>query len=62
TAREKFTDIEIIARAHYDDEVEYIMARGATRVVMGEREIASSMLRMLEAEIAERPIVRACPI
>jgi len=62
TAREKFNDIEIIARAHYDDEVEYIMTRGATRVVMGEREIASSMLRMLEAEIAERPIVRACPI
>jgi len=62
TAREKFTDIEIIARAHYDDEVEYIMARGATRVVMGEREIASSMLHMLEAEIAERPIVRECPV
>lgn len=62
TAREKFADIEIIARAHYDDEVEYIMARGATRVVMGEREIASSMLHMLEAEIAERPLVRECPI
>ncbi|MGJ0191910.1 YbaL family putative K(+) efflux transporter [Pantoea sp. RRHST58] len=62
TAREKFADIEIIARAHYDDEVEYIMARGATRVVMGEREIASSMLHMLEAEIAERPVVRECPI
>lgn len=62
TAREKFNDIEIIARAHYDDEVEYIMTRGATRVVMGEREIASSMLHMLEAEIAERPIVRECPI
>lgn len=62
TAREKFTDIEIIARAHYDDEVEYIMARGATRVVMGEREIASSMLHMLETEIAERPIVRECPV
>ena len=62
TAREKFNEIEIIARAHYDDEVEYIMARGATRVVMGEREIASSMLRMLEAEIAERPVVRECPI
>ncbi|RPE03622.1 Kef family K(+) transporter [Candidatus Pantoea deserta] len=62
TAREKFSEIEIIARAHYDDEVEYIMARGATRVVMGEREIASSMLHMLEAEIAERPVVRECPI
>ena len=62
TAREKFNDIEIIARAHYDDEVEYIMARGATRVVMGEREIASSMLHMLETDIAERPVVRECPL
>ncbi len=32
-------DIEIIARAHYDDEVTYITERGANQVVMGEREI-----------------------
>lgn len=61
-AREKRPDIEIIARAHYDDEVTYIMERGANRVVMGEREIACSMLQVLQDEIAHSPIVRACPI
>ncbi len=61
-AREKRPDIEIIARAHYDDEVAYIMERGANRVVMGEREIANSMLNVLEEEIAQNPIVRECPI
>ncbi|MDI6934538.1 YbaL family putative K(+) efflux transporter [Serratia sp. Se-PFBMAAmG] len=61
-AREKRPDIEIIARAHYDDEVNYIMERGANRVVMGEREIANSMLNVLQEEIAQNPIVRECPI
>lgn len=61
-AREKRPDIEIIARAHYDDEVNYIMERGANRVVMGEREIANSMLHVLEEEIAQNPIVRECPV
>ncbi|MCS3431897.1 YbaL family putative K(+) efflux transporter [Klebsiella sp. BIGb0407] len=46
-AREKCPDIEIIARAHYDDEVDYITERGANHVVMGEREIATTMLGML---------------
>lgn len=46
-AREKCPDIEIIARAHYDDEVDYITERGANHVVMGEREIANTMLSML---------------
>ena len=61
-AREKRQDIEIIARAHYDDEVAYIMDRGANQVVMGEREIASSMLNVLKKEIAVEPISRECPI
>jgi len=30
--------------------------------VMGEREIANSMLHVLEEEIAQNPIVRECPI
>ncbi|NDJ58610.1 Kef family K(+) transporter [Enterobacteriaceae bacterium 4M9] len=47
-AREKNPNIEIIARAHYDDEVEYITERGANQVVMGEREIANTMLTLLE--------------
>ena len=47
-AREKCPNIEIIARAHYDDEVDYITERGANQVVMGEREIARAMLLLLE--------------
>ena len=47
-ARAKRPDIEIIARAHYDDEVNYIAERGANEVVMGEREIANTMLSLLE--------------
>ncbi|MDK9982731.1 Kef family K(+) transporter [Enterobacter asburiae] len=48
SARAKCPTIEIIARAHYDDEVEYITERGANKVVMGEREIANTMLTLLE--------------
>jgi CPA2 family monovalent cation:H+ antiporter-2 len=63
SARTKRPNIEIIARAHYDDEVTYIMERGADRVVMGEREIANSMVDMLHidtmTEDEKRPF---CPI
>ncbi|OON37490.1 Kef family K(+) transporter [Izhakiella australiensis] len=59
-AREKRPTIDIIARAHYDDEVEYILERGANSVVMGEREIAGSMLTMtLEKHNAEP---QGCPL
>ncbi|WP_049605776.1 YbaL family putative K(+) efflux transporter, partial [Yersinia massiliensis] len=47
SARIKRPDLEIIARAHYDDEVVYISDRGANQVIMGEREIANSMLNLL---------------
>ncbi|CAM3736903.1 YbaL family putative K(+) efflux transporter [Rahnella bruchi] len=63
SARTKRPNIEIIARAHYDDEVTYIMERGADRVVMGEREIANSMVDMLQidkmTEDEKRPF---CPV
>src|SRR5262249_58553356 len=36
--------IEIVARAHFDAEVEHLLHHGANTVVMGEREIARSML------------------
>ncbi|MFL9842694.1 YbaL family putative K(+) efflux transporter [Sphingomonas sp. ST-64] len=39
-------DIAIVARAHSDAEVDYLEARGAGDVVMGEREIASRMLSL----------------
>ncbi|CNH77696.1 putative cation:proton antiport protein [Yersinia aldovae] len=63
SARIKRPDLEIIARAHYDDEVVYISDRGANQVVMGEREIANSMLNMLKIEtLTEEDKMSACPI
>lgn len=63
TARSKRPGIEIIARAHYDDEVTYIIDRGANQVVMGEREIANSMLTMLCIEdMTEEDKLPMCPI
>ena len=59
-AREKRPTIEIIARAHYDAEVEYIIERGADRVVMGEREIAQSMHRLMQTEA--EGITASCPV
>ncbi|URQ61810.1 Kef family K(+) transporter [Pantoea alhagi] len=56
-AREKHPHLEIIARAHYDDEVHYILERGADNVIMGEREIANSMLAMLKAGLETRPML-----
>ena len=55
-AREKHPHLEIIARAHYDDEVHYILERGADNVIMGEREIANSMLAMLKAGLEAQPL------
>ncbi|MEQ9887000.1 YbaL family putative K(+) efflux transporter [Pectobacterium zantedeschiae] len=60
-AREKRADLEIIARAHYDDEVSYITEHGANEVVMGEREIANSMITLLKLEEIP-PAPQACPI
>lgn len=63
SARAKRPNIEIIARAHYDDEVRYIMERGANEVVMGEREIANSMLNMLHVDqMTEEEKRPYCPI
>jgi len=36
--------LKIIARAHFDAEVEHLQNLGATQVIMGEREIAQAML------------------
>ena len=62
-ARSRRPDLEIIARAHYDDEVDYISEHGATHVVMGEREIAHCMLDTLKLdEITEDDLNVGCPI
>jgi len=42
--------------------VEYIMERGATRVVMGEREIASSMLQILQDEMTQGEDLQPCDV
>ena len=62
SARTKRPTIEIIARAHYDDEVTYIMARGANKVVMGEREIANNMLDSLNIGQEIPPQPESCPM
>ncbi|MFC3394826.1 YbaL family putative K(+) efflux transporter [Brenneria rubrifaciens] len=60
-AREKRADLEIIARAHYDDEVSYITEHGANQVIMGEREIANSMISLLQLDEEPSPPAQ-CPI
>ncbi|WP_410515615.1 YbaL family putative K(+) efflux transporter [Pantoea allii] len=52
-ARQKKADINIIVHAHYDDEVEYILERGANYVVMGEREIAASIIQKLQDDMVQ---------
>ncbi|PXW49080.1 Kef-type potassium/proton antiporter (CPA2 family) [Erwinia sp. AG740] len=59
-ARARRPDLKIIARAHYDDEVTYITEHGADHVVMGEREIAETMITMLDVD--EIVAAKACPI
>lgn len=41
--------IQIIARAHSDEDVAYLERVGADHVIMGEREIAARMVSLLEA-------------
>jgi CPA2 family monovalent cation:H+ antiporter-2 len=43
-ARKTNPTIEIVARAHYDAEVEHLYRHGANLAIMGEREIARGML------------------
>ena len=43
--------IEIVARAHFDAEVEHLLQHGADIVIMGEREIARSMLERAAAQV-----------
>jgi CPA2 family monovalent cation:H+ antiporter-2 len=43
-ARRSNPGLEIVARAHFDAEVDHLLKLGASEVVMGEREIAHAML------------------
>ena len=46
-ARAANPNLEIIARAHFDAEVEHLQSLGADMVIMGEREIARSMIERM---------------
>jgi CPA2 family monovalent cation:H+ antiporter-2 len=43
-ARRANPNLAIVARAHFDGEVYHLLAHGANKVIMGEREIATAML------------------
>ncbi len=47
--------IRIIARAHSDEEVDYLTKLGADTVIMGEREIARGMIAALGAPARPEP-------
>jgi CPA2 family monovalent cation:H+ antiporter-2 len=46
-ARAANPQIQIIARAHFDTEVEHLARLGADIAIMGEREIARGMIEQL---------------
>jgi CPA2 family monovalent cation:H+ antiporter-2 len=57
-AREASPALEIVARAHFDDEVEHLQTHGANVIVMGEHEIARAMIeRALGARPAAEPVL-----
>ncbi|MFC5067659.1 YbaL family putative K(+) efflux transporter [Flaviflagellibacter deserti] len=45
TAREANPALDVVARAHSDEEVDHLLKAGATRVIMGEREIAAAIIQ-----------------
>ncbi|MFV3413104.1 YbaL family putative K(+) efflux transporter [Pseudomonas nitroreducens] len=47
-------NLDVIARAHFDAEVDYLEQNGASLVIMGEREIARGMVERVERQGAER--------
>ncbi|MBS0279930.1 MAG: Kef family K(+) transporter [Proteobacteria bacterium] len=52
-ARRANPALRIVARAHYDAEGDHLLARGADKVIMGEREIAHAMIDWAIPDIAE---------
>jgi CPA2 family monovalent cation:H+ antiporter-2 len=56
-ARAANPDLDIIARAHSDAEVEYLTKLGANRIIMGEREIARGISEHIVGRISAAPDV-----
>ncbi|OCQ51554.1 Inner membrane protein YbaL [Photorhabdus australis subsp. thailandensis] len=61
SAREARPDLNIIVRADYDDEVTYIMERGASHVIIGEHEIAKTMANTLASSKGQGHLVEPPP-
>ena len=55
-ARQANPSLPIVARAHSEEEIDYLKKHGATEVVMGEHEIAKAMLALIAAA---RPVAAA---
>jgi CPA2 family monovalent cation:H+ antiporter-2 len=47
-ARRANPNLPIVARAHFDAEVDHLLSHGASKVIMGEREIATAMLEFAQ--------------
>ena len=54
-ARAANPDLEIIARAHFDEEVEHLRKFGANFIVMGEREIARGITEHITRRLGQAP-------
>jgi monovalent cation:H+ antiporter-2, CPA2 family len=50
-ARSANRDLQVIARAHSDEEVEYLKKCGANLVIMGEQEIARGMTQYMAEKV-----------
>jgi len=61
TAREKRPDLAIFARAHHDDEVDYLQAHGCDHIVMGEREIAYGLQQAVQRTLPQQQSA-FCPL
>ena len=66
-ARAANPDLEIIARAHSDEEVEHLTKLGANLIIMGEREIARGITEHItrslgQATAAAEPVASGTPV
>ncbi|WP_241595385.1 YbaL family putative K(+) efflux transporter [Rosenbergiella epipactidis] len=61
TAREQRPDLAIFARAHHDDEVDYLHAHGCDHIVMGEREIAYGLQQAVQRTLPQQQSA-FCPL
>ncbi|PIJ40586.1 YbaL family putative K(+) efflux transporter [Tatumella sp. OPLPL6] len=61
TARAQRPDLAIFARAHHDDEVDYLHAHGCDHIVMGEREIAYGLQQAVQRTLPQQQSA-FCPL